>query len=349
MNILLLSHNFYPFIGGIEVISEVLANAFTNAGHEVRVLTWATALVDDKTFRYVVIRNPNKRTLFRQHAWADVVFENNPCLRLAWPGLFFGRPSVVALHTWIAKPSGAIGIQERLKLGWWLKRARKVIAVSQALRARCWPLATVIGNPYRVDEFKVMPAVAKTDDFVFLGRLVSDKGVNLAIQAIHRLNGQNPTLGSLSENFSLTIIGDGPERKNLEQLVTELNLSSQITFTGSLSGEALVTCLNRHRFMLIPSVWEEPFGVVALEGMACGCLPIVSDGGGLPDAVGNAGLTFNRGNVKALVDRIQNILANPALERQLHHAALSHLKAHHPDTVARQYLEIIETAATNLN
>ena len=61
----------------------------------------------------------------------------------------------------------------------------------------------------------------------------------------------------------------------------------------------MVEELNRHEIMVVPSRWNELFGVVALEGMACGCAMLVSDGGGLPDAVGYAGH-----NLKELIKKI---------------------------------------------
>ena len=343
LKILFLSHAFYPSLGGIEVNSEILAQAFQEAGHAVHLVTWSTD-PSEKVFPYVVLRNPSKRSLIREHQWADVVFENNPCLRLAWPNLFWVRPSVIALNTWVARVDGTIGLQDRVK-SLWFKRAGGLIAVSEAIRERCWPAATVIGNPYRVSDFKLMPEIERSRDFVFLGRLVSDKGADQAVRAL-----QQVALGMPEAAVpSLTIVGDGPEREPLEQLVAELGLSAAVRFTGSLRGEALARCLNGHRFLLVPSVWEEPFGNVALEGIACGCVPIVSDGGGLPDAVGKAGLTFSRGDVAALAGCMRQVLRSPALEAELRAAAPGHLAGHHPQRVAQRYLEMIEAVSRRHN
>jgi glycosyltransferase involved in cell wall biosynthesis len=339
--ILLLSHQFSPFLGGIEVISEVLATAFVAAGHEVHIVTWTTA-TEEKAFPFTIIRNPTAMALLREHRWADIVFENNPCLRLAWPTLFLRRPVVTALHTWITRADGSLGIQDKIKTNWWLRRSKQVVAISDALRRRSWPDAIIINNPYRSSDFQRNPAIAKSKDFLFLGRLVSDKGVQLAVQAIHELNAHTGNTEFLTPKPQLTIVGEGPERMALEQLVAKLRLQDQVLFTGSLKGEVLVECLNQHRFLLVPSLWEEPFGVVALEALACGCIPLVSDGGGLPEAVGDAGLTFKRGDVDALVACIRRVVGDPALEQRLLAAAPAHLAAHHSDIVARQYLAVFQ-------
>ena len=342
LKILLLSHTFYPKIGGIEGNSELLAEAFSDEGHQVRLLTWPLD-VTGRVFPYAVVRNPGIRKLIREYSWADVVFENNPCLRLSWPNLFFARPSVIALNTWIARPDGSVGIQDKLKKIW-LKRANKVISVSSAIQMRCWPKGTVIGNPYRADRFRRIPTISRNCDFIFLGRLVSDKGADQTIHALYHLLKIAQAEKQDVKSLSLTIVGDGPERENLRRLVTGLNLEKHVHFTGSLQGEELVICLNRHRFLLVPSLWEEPFGNVVLEAMACGCVPIVSDGGGLPEAVGDAGLTFARGNVNALVKCIQGVYNDPAKKLQLLNAAKTHLVKHDPALVSKRYLEVIEDA-----
>ncbi len=348
MKILFLSHNFYPFIGGIEANSDILSRAFFKSGHEIRILTWTRETGED-IFPFPIIRNPSWKQLFKEHQWADLVFENNPCLRLAWPNLFFNHPSVIALNTWVSRIDkevglhGKIGIQDRIKF-LWFKRASKVIAVSNAIRKHSFPPAVVIGNPYNATIFKQIPEIIKTDSFVFLGRLVPNKGADQSIKAIKKLLLADEKEKFLTFKPTLTIIGEGPEKPKLELLSAELELTDYVKFTGSVSGEKLAELLNRHRYMLVPSLWEEPFGNVVLEGMACGCLPIVSDGGGLPDAIGDAGISFTRGNVDALVTAIRTIISNPDLEKKLRNAAPSHLIEHQPEIISNQYLEVVEAA-----
>lgn len=337
MKILFITHKFYPDIGGIEVNSEVLAMGFHAAGHEVRLITW-TSNTGDRTFPFIIIRQPKTAVLFKEHRNADVVFENNPSLRLSWPAIFFNKPIVVALRTWVNRSEHGMVWQDRLK-HLWLKRATAVIAISEAVRERCWPPATVIGNPYREGLFKILPGATRNRHFVFMGRLVPDKGADIAIKALHKLSAEQKAL------YQLTIIGNGPEEQQLKQLVQQLNLNDSVIFTDALRGEELVLCLNQHKYLLVPSTWEEPFGNVALEGMACGCLPIVSDGGGLPDAVGNAGLVVERGSADSLATAIYNLLINTELEISLRNAAPQHLAGHLPQVVSNKYLRIVEAAA----
>ena len=83
IKILILTHHFFPDVGGIETNSQILATAFTGFGADVHVLTW-TRFEGPNPFPFTVIRDPGLYTVFKEHTWADVVFENNPCLRLSW-------------------------------------------------------------------------------------------------------------------------------------------------------------------------------------------------------------------------------------------------------------------------
>ena len=336
MKILFFSYKFYPDIGGIESISEMLANYFVNEQHEVHLVTTSINF-DDKVFPYKVIRNPSIFQLTREFSWADIVFENNICLRLSWLNSIFRKPSVISLQTWLTTNNESLQFHTKIK-SYWLKKATQVIACSDPIRASIFSKAVLIGNPYDSEKFKIKPSVEKSKDFVFLGRLVSDKGVGLAIEAFNKFLHSN----ALNKDSQLTIIGEGNNRESLEKQVEVYNIKDRVLFMGGMKGEALVNLLNQHRYMLVPSLWNEPFGIVALEGMACGCVPIVSDGGGLPDAIGNAGLICERGSVESLVACMTSLKKNPALEYQLREASKEHLKIHRSKAVGRSYLNILE-------
>jgi glycosyltransferase involved in cell wall biosynthesis len=341
MKILFLTHKFYPDIGGIETMSEILATEFVEAGHEVHVLTH-TQNSHTANFPFLIFRKPSFFKILKEHFWADIVFENNVCLRLSMPGLFSGRPSIIALHTWISRNDGKIAWQDKLKYTW-LKRAKKVISCSNAIRERCFPSSIVINNPYRDNIFKIIPEIVKTNKFIFVGRLVSDKGADIAVKAFNQIFLESQLKGA--PTFSLTIVGEGPERKSIENLILNLGLTEHVTLKGALFGKTLVECINQHEIIIVPSVWEEPFGLVALEGMACGCLPIVSNSGGLPDAIGNAGLLFEKGNITSLVLCIEKLLNDQYLQKQLHEAASIHLQSHTSSVISKRYLEVIERAS----
>ncbi len=174
-----------------------------------------------------------------------------------------------------------------------------------------------------------------SDMSVFLGRLVSDKGADLLIDALRLLK----TDGVIAD---LTVIGTGPEEERLKTLAAELGVGGQIFFAGARTGDALVRLLNEHRLLVVPSRWAEPFGVVALEGLACGCAVVGSEAGGLSDALGACGLTFPNGNAPALAAAIREILTRDGLFDQLRAGVPGHLARHTAGAVASAYLEIFQ-------
>lgn len=163
---------------------------------------------------------------------------------------------------------------------------------------------------------------------------MSDKGADLVLQALAllRKDGMEP---------GLSIVGSGPEAPKLKRLVQQYALEKQVTFTGLKKGSDLVEAINLHRIMVVPSVWKEPFGIVALEGLACGCIVIGSSGGGLPEAMGGFGLTFPNRDVPALAACLQTVLKEP--DRYLPQADLLalHLEGHQRSKTARHYLDVL--------
>ena len=140
---------------------------------------------------------------------------------------------------------------------------------------------------------------------------------------------------------NLTIIGTGPEEQNLRRLTTELALDRQVSFAGQKSGAVLAEVLNRHRVLVVPSRWAEPFGIVALEGIACGCVVVGSEKGGLKEAIGPCGLTFENENVPALVEQLKRLLKDPNLQTSLRQQAAEHLAKFRADAVASAYLRLM--------
>jgi glycosyltransferase involved in cell wall biosynthesis len=259
------------------------------------------------------------------------VFQNNIEIRQLWPQLLFRRPLMIALHTWLRSPSGQRRVLDRLKQVL-LVSANHVVSVSEAIRDDSFRDSIVIGNPYRSQMFRSVQGINRDKDIVFLGRLVSDKGVDILLRSFADLR---------SRQSRLTIIGSGPERNALHRLAAALQITSSVDFLGALQGEALLRELNRHKVMVVPSRWQEPFGVVVLEGLACGCVVLASDGGGLPDAVGPAGLLFRRGDQADLTRQLQLLLHDDALRARLRNQAPAHLNRFKEEQVCSRYLDLL--------
>lgn len=328
MKILLGSHHFFPGTGGIETVSNLLAQEFVELGHEVRVITQTEGGGD---FPFPVVRRPGPMELFRQVRWCDVFLQNNISLRTLWPLLFVRRPLCIAHQTWITNAGGKVGWQHRVKR--FVLRFAKSLAISNAIAAQLPSAAVLAGNPYNDEVFRNLQT-ARTKELIFVGRLVSDKGADLLLEA----------LALLDAKPRLTIAGDGPERPGLEKQAAELRLQSQIDFVGNQTSEQLAEILNEHQILVVPSRWREPFGIVALEGIACGCAVVGSAEGGLAEAIGPCGVTFPNGNARALADALARLLGDPAECDRLRQNASAHLARFTPRHVAKIYLETMKSA-----
>lgn len=333
MKILLTSLLFAPSIGGIETVSMLLAREFVAAGHSVKVATM-TPGGDNASYGFEVLRKPSFGQLAQAARWCDVYFQSNISLPLAAPLLIVRRPWFIVHHTWIPEPQGFSGMNHRLKL--FLLRFAHSISISQAIAAPLPVKSELIPNPYDAALFQVRASISRSEDLVALGRLVSDKGFDLLVEALALLakEGYRP---------KLTIIGDGPEKQALILQAKDLCVAEQITFLGAMTGSKLADELNRYRIAVIPSRWKEPFGLVALEAIACGCVAVGSQEGGLSDAIGPCGLTFPNGDVSALAQALSRFLKTPGLLLQYREHAEEHLRKHHPSTVANHYLKMFES------
>ena len=338
MKILLLTHAFYPHIGGLETVARVLAEEFLALGHEVRLVTPSPREVDGRVsddarlFAFPVYRQPGAETLLELTRWCDVFFQNNISLQTLWPLLLVRRPWVVAHQTWLTRTDGSVGWQDRLKM--FLIRFGSPVAISRAVAAPLPVHADIIGNPYQANLFRLRPEVSRNRPLAFLGRLVSDKGMDLLLEALDilkREDGHAPPL---------TVIGDGPERGTLETYARSRGES--VDFVGQKTGEELVRLLNSHRVLVVPSRLAEPFGVVALEGAACGCIVVGSNLGGLADSVGPCGLLFPNHDAPALAAAVRRALADETLRAEVAAAAPEHLERHSPRRIAERYLSIFE-------
>ncbi|MBY0468531.1 MAG: glycosyltransferase family 4 protein [Burkholderiaceae bacterium] len=331
MNILFCSVPFRPSVGGIETVSALLAERFHRSGHQVVLVTQTASNVPD-TDMFEVVRQPSARRLFALVRWAEVVFHNNISLRFAWPQVLLRRPWVVAHHTWIPTRGWAARVKR-----WVLPQARH-IAVSQAVADSLAVPCTVVPNPYADDAFSRIGGIARDRELVFVGRLVTDKGVDLLIDAL-------ALLARRGRHVRLTVVGDGPEGAALREQAHALNVADRVDFVGRRVGPGLVATLNAHQVLVVPSVWEEPFGVVVLEGMACGCVPLVTRSGGLPEAVGACGVVLPHSDRPALAttlaDGIDALLGDLESVDHYRQQVAPHLERHTRDRVARDYLQVL--------
>lgn len=326
MRLLIYTPAFYPNTGGLETINMIICEQLHKNGFDVTLITpQSNQNEDDKKFPYRVIRDTNLKSLWHWYKWCDIYVHSVLSLNGIWPLLIWPKKWVAIHHTcyfhiWDGKPS----IISRVKC--FTSKFAKNIAVSKAVADKLHlHNVTVIHNAYNSQLFKITNT-SERKGFIFVGRLVTEKGVNLLIDAYKLYSAKT------SNPWNLTIIGEGSELQKLQKQA----LGYKIQFIGKKYGEELVKELNNHACMIVPSVYNEAFGIVALEGLACGCRCIVSDGDGLQEAVGNCGTLFMKGNVKDLSEKM--FLEEKAKTIDYETVA-KHLEHYTSIEVGRQYVE----------
>lgn len=316
-------------IGGLEHVVLNLATQVSALDHQVCVITQTIAEAPDD-FPFRVFRQPSFITVVQLISRSDVAVQFNISLKGILPWLIAARPLIITHH----------GIYPRQTLAGRLKWGVSQLAalntgcslfISRQYRCGQW-----LPNPYHESVFYRQSGSTRPKTLVFLGRLVSEKGCSVLLQAMYDLK------RSYNLTPDLTIIGEGPEYEPLSQLADELGIHAQISFTGSQTGAALAALLNQHIMLIVPSVYEEPFGIVALEGVACGCFVIGSQAGGLPEAIGPCGVTFPPGNSQILASLINKAINEPAWRDQHQDGAAAHLARHTRQAVAQRFIALVD-------
>jgi glycogen(starch) synthase len=246
------------------------------------------------------------------------------------------RPWVIAHHTWIARTDSSLGLRDRIKH--FLTRFASNVAGSTTIARHLTVPSVIIGNPYRDDLFQRDRLATRDSDLICVGRLVRDKGIDILIYALWLLRER-------SFRPKLTIVGDGPELTELQRMVDRFQLAGQVIFVGTQTGRALVELLNRHRVIVVPSRRQEPFGLVALEGVACGCRAIVAESGGLLEAAGPLAIVFEHDRGAALAAAIEHTLQEQQFDWENYWRLVEeHLNRHRAKEVACRYLEVFTKA-----
>lgn len=337
MNILVFTTAFYPSVGGLENQTYNLIEEFLKVGHKIKVITFQADLTirqgyECKEKKLNVLYNPNLLKVFLLFFWCDVFYMPNFSLKGIWfiPFCPFKRWIISHNDLYLSNRKSK---KTRIKL-LLIKLASENISVSNCIAKYIDTESKIIYNCYDNEIFKIYSDEERKREFIFLGRLVSQKGCDLLIKACRNLN----------SDFTLSIIGDGPERNKLEELVKNFKLEKNIQFLGILEGDRLARVLNRHHTMIIPSIGEEGFGIVALEGMACGCRIIAADAGGLSEAVKDFGKLFQMGNqqeLESLLKKELDELSKPRLSSN-NIELQNYLSEQNKKAVARQYLQLFQ-------
>ena len=164
---------------------------------------------------------------------------------------------------------------------------------------------------YNGVERKLKRFPKKKKEVLFVGRLVSEKGIDLYVDVLENIANKFP-------DWQFDLIGSFRlgDDKNEGSFVGDIikkfkNISNQTRFHGFKNQDFVQKKMKNASIIVIPSVWEEPYGLVAAEAMSNGIAIIASDVGGIPEIIKESGILINEINGFKLQNALERLMSNP--------------------------------------
>lgn len=217
----------------------------------------------------------------------DVVHENSaagPLTALARP-----CPTVATMHGPVAGTNG-----EYYR---WLGNSVELVAISAAQRRQAPELNWVATVHNAVDVTSYPFRAEKSDYLLWLGRFNPDKGAHLAIEVARRCGRRIILAGKLNE---------APEQEYFDEVVRPL-LGSDVSYVGEADGATKRELFADAACLLFPIQWEEPFGMVMAEALACGTPVVATPRGSVPEVVRPGRTGFIAADVDGLVESVRRL------------------------------------------
>lgn len=173
-------------------------------------------------------------------------------------------------------------------------------------------------------------------NILYVGSLTKHKGIQILIEAVKQIK---------KDNIRLMIVGSGRYSTKLKNLA---GADKRITFYGKICNEDIENCYNQSDVLVVPSVWNEVFGIVILEAFRARIPVIASRIGGITEVVKNNynGFLFESGDIYQLKQILENVLENPRLLVELGNNAKDYVKQYdvseHIKGLVLNYEEVIK-------
>ncbi len=296
---------------------------------------WVVAMNGDMVRLGLELCQRFRFDLVHSHDWLVAGAAEELAARIARPWLVTVHATEYGRHQgWVQNhPQSHIHGAERQMV----RRADAVITCSEYMRghvARVFGISprAITPIPNGLDpqdlrsEVEDLPALraryARPEDRLVLlvGRLVHEKGFHLALDALA------PVTRKLGD-VRFVVAGTGTAEVQLKAQARKLGLTRRGTFLGWVGDDMLHALYRVSDLCIVPSIYE-PFGLVALEAMASGCLCVVADTGGLREVVPveeTVGLRFPAQDAGALAAVLERILTDDAARDELVREAREHV------------------------
>ena len=380
MRILLVTMDYPPPMGGIQMVTRNLQEDLVATGNTVRLLNFdgrntsnfGRLRISDFFFgratrnRYFRIRTLlSPARMLKPTGFRDFVF-HNLIYRIALRERASFVPDIVhimkpTLHASIVDYDGPIvvschgsEVEDTFPVRYSLKRASRIHCVSEHVKRVVERIIEgrnehirVIPNSVDVGYFSDMRSKPREKVILTCCRLTDDKNVDSVLRAVSHLPDH------LAREFRHVIIGDGPRRPHLKRLSKHLGLRN-VEFVGEIRDRThLIDWLCRAwLFVLCPrptrgqaQIVEEGFGISYIEAQAAG-LPVIGSAiGGIPESVGSGGLLVtNPTDPAEIADAIQSVLESTELYNRLRENAHSRISQFDRKNAIRKFTELYQEA-----
>ena len=375
MKVLLATEWFPPDIGGVASHVRDLAVNLRSRGHDIAIVTRKREDRGEWPFEVIELEHKD----FLKFLWGlsgngvikkilddfdpDIVHAHHAFTPIPLASIFSasinGYPTVLTNHSaylydynYLLKTLGFVAFPFRSIIG----KADEVIAVSNAA-------ARFIGNFAPSVPLKIIPNGVDTERFnpkgsrrlreeveadfivLYVGRLVYRKGVHHLVEAMKLLAKREP-------GILLVIAGDGPLKRSLREKVESLGLDKQVLFLGRVDDSLLPDLYRSSDVFVMPSLFGESFGIVALEAMASGIPVIASAIGGLKEIIidGVNGILLRDVNPETIADEIYRLYLDDTLRLYLSRKAREHVEKNYSwrnitRRIEEEYVKLLEEAA----
>ena len=310
--------------GGIEIFAERHVAELRAAGHEVKV----ASDIRQQTFGgfdEIVIHKcsdvaalemfPPEKTTYYVHdhepicprGYAYTPLGHN-CTRASgiWPCLFCAP----ACRAWKAALRRVFSQARRKRT---IARFKKVVVISEFMKSR------LVVNGIPPERIEVKPPVldvvnaeisapprlcVEKIDLLYVGQLIRGKGVQLLLKAMSLMETER----------TLDLVGTGNMEQKLRTIAAGLGLAERVRFRGFQSNP--LDWMRRAACVVVPSFWQEPYGLVAAEAVALNRPVVAFAIGGLPEACGGKATLVKAGDVRALASALDSLDVLAPLDRE---------------------------------
>lgn len=341
MKIGIYSNFFEPSIGGVETFVKLIAKEFSNKGHETLVITETKdvkkKIINKQNFK--IFRGQNFIQKFLHLKNCDLIIMINFTLRNLLI-FFLLRKKIIINHS----NDYSYGNNLQAFLNYFKLYFSKFFInapCSKYVKKKIKSNSKVIYNCYDNLIFKKIKS-KKKGDFLFCGRLTTEKGLMILLNAFKKIQEKKI-------NLKLGIVGDGPEKKNIVNFIKKNNFQNNIKLYGFKTGITLNKIINSYDCLVIPSVYEA-FGIIALEGLASEKKIIASNVGGLPEALNKNGIIIDP-NINSLYKAMKNIFLKKNINifnsKKYKRNCKNHLMNFTPNKITNEYLKLYNNKLLN--